>query len=433
MRRAGGFVLSWLVAALVATAASAADDPAAVEQAKTYFSAGAQAYEAGRFGAAIQAFEQAYALSPRPAILFSMAQAERKAWYVDRRADDLKHGIEHYHRYLDLVPTGGRRGDAADALAELEPIASRLAPQESATSGTAAAEAKTRIMVTSSTPGARASLDDGPPTEVPLIDDVKPGKHRVRVQAAGYFDETRDALAATGSLSALDVPLRERPALLSVSLDATASLSVDGRPTAATPLLRPVELPAGAHVITLTRNGYRAFTREVTLERGKPASLDAKLQPSGQRTAAWVFLGAAGAAVLGGGAFTGVAVVEQSNAQKILHAQAAGNIPPGDVSAYQSDVNARDRWRTAAFAGFGAGVGLLAVGSVLWLFDTPSAEVGPPPGESPRRPAEPPKRSEPAEMRLVPWVGPGGAGIAFGGQLKPKSSSAPRPRWWKGC
>jgi hypothetical protein len=401
---------------LLASAARAADDPVSVEQAKMFFNAGAQAYDAGRFAAAIQAFQQAYALAPRPAILFSMAQAERKAWYVDKRGDDLKHAIEHYHRYLDLVATGGRRGDAADALAELEPIASRMAPQETP-AGAAAAEAKTRIMVTSSTPGARASLDDGPLTEVPLIDDVKAGKHRVRVQAEGYFDETRDALAATGSLSAIDVPLRDRPALLSVALDASASLSVDGRPTASTPLQRPLELPAGTHVITLTRNGSRAFTRELTLERGKPASLDVKLQTSGQRTAAWVFLGAAGASVLAGGAFTGAAFVEQSNAQKILSAQAAHNILPGDVGAYQSDVNARDRWRTAAFAGFGAGVGLLAVGTVLWVFDTPTVELGPPPGDAPRKPAEPPKKTEPVEMGVVPWIGPGGAGMAFGGRM----------------
>jgi hypothetical protein len=402
---------------LLASPAHAADDPAAVEQAKMFFNAGAQAYEAGRFGAAVQAFQQAYALAPRPAILFSMAQAERKAWFVDKRADDLKHAIEHYHRYLDLVPTGGRRGDSADALAELEPIAARLAPQETSSTGAGTVEAKTRIMVTSSTPGARASLDDGPLTEVPLIDDVKPGKHHVRVEADGYFDESRDALAATGSLSAVDVPLRDRPALLTVKLDAGASLSVDGRPTATTPLSRPLELPAGTHVVTLTRNGSRAFTRELTLERGKPSSLDVDLQTSPQRTVAWVFLGAAGAAVLAGGAFTAGALVEQSNAQKILDAQKVGTIPASDVGAYQSDVSARDRWRTVAFATFGSGVGLAVIGGVLWWFDTPTVSLGPPPAESPGKPVEPPKRREPMEMGVAPWLGPGGGGLTFGGRM----------------
>ncbi len=417
MRRASAGVLCLLGGLQLASPARAADDPAAVEQAKALFNAGAQAYDAGRFGAAIQAFQQAYALAPRPAILFSMAQAERKSFYVDRRIDDLKHAIEHYHRYLELVPSGGRRGDAADALAALEPMAARMSPQEAATTGTAPVEAKTRIMVTSSTPGARASLDDGPPTDVPLIDDVKPGKHRVRVEAEGYFDETREALAATGSLSAVDVPLRDRPASLSIALDASAALSIDGRPTASTPLPRPLELPAGTHVVTITRNGSRAFTRELTLERGKPATLDVKLETSGQRTVAWVFFGGAGAALLAGGAFTAGAFVEQSNARKIVSAQASGNIPASDVGAYQSDVSARDRWRSVAYATFGAGVGLAAVGTVLWLFDTPAVTFGPPAAESPGKPVEAPKKRDPMDMGLAPWMGPGVAGVAFGGRM----------------
>jgi len=400
------------LAVLLATTAAAADD--ALGQAKTFFTAGAQAYDAGRFGAAVQAFQQAYALAPRPAILFSMAQAERKAWYVDKHGDDLKHALEHYHAYLSQVATGGRRGDAADALAELEPIASRMMPQELNAPPAVAAEAKTRMMVTCATAGARASLDGGADTEAPLIDDVKPGKHRVRVSADGYFDEERDAIAAAGSLAAIDVVLRARPALLSIQLGASAAVTVDGRPVGTTPLARPLELPAGAHVVTVTKNGYEAFSREVTLERGKSASLAPTLETTGQRTTAWVFFGAAGAGVLTGAAFTGVALVEQSNARTILGAQAVRNIPASDIGAYQSDVSARDRWRTVAIAGYGAGVGLAAIGAVLWIFDAPSVQPLP---EAPPAPGEPPKKSAPVEMRLVPWVGPAGAGITFGGRM----------------
>jgi tetratricopeptide (TPR) repeat protein len=405
---------SALAVLLLASGAAKADD--ALDQAKTYFSAGAQAYDAGRFGAAVQAFQQAYALAPRPAILFSMAQAERKAWFVDKRPDDLKHAIEHYHAYLAQVPSGGRRGDAADGLAELEPIASRMAPQDLAGPGAApAVEAKTRIMVTCATAGARASLDGGPETEVPLIDDVKPGKHHVRVAAAGYFDEERDALAAAGSLAALDVALRPRPALLSIQLATSAAIAVDGRPAGTSPLGRPLELPAGPHYVTATKNGYEAFAHEVTLERGKAASLAPTLESSGQRTTAWAFFGAAGAGLLTGGAFTGAALVEQSNAQKLHQTAMTQNVPAGDIGTYDSDVSARDRWRTVAIAGYGAGVGLAAIGAVLWVFDTPNAQ--PPPQETSPRPGEPPKKSEPMDMSLLPWVGPGGAGIAFGGRM----------------
>ena len=414
MTRGGSKRAAATALALLVLAASTANADDALDQAKTYFSAGAQAYDAGRFGAAVQAFQQAYALAPRPAILFSMAQAERKAWFVDKRADDLKHAIEHYHAYLAQVPTGGRRGDAADGLAELEPIASRMAPQDLTPATSPGTEAKTRMMVTCATSGAHASLDGGPDTEVPLIDDVKPGKHHVRVSAEGYFDEERDALAATGSLAALDVVLRPRPAQLSIQLGASAAITVDGRPAGTSPLARPLELPAGPHFVAVTKNGYDAFSREITLERGKAASIAPSLETSGQRTTAWVFFGAAGAGLLTGGAFTTAALVEQSNALKIQQSQKVGNIPASDVPAYVSDVSARDRWRTVAIAGYGAGVGLAAIGVVLWIFDTPSVQ---PPLEAPPRPGEPPKKGEPIELSLLPWVNPGGAGVAFGGRM----------------
>jgi hypothetical protein len=411
MRRA--LLAAGLAVLLLPSPARAADD--ALGQAKTFFNAGAQAYDAGRFGAAVQAFQQAYALAPRPAILFSMAQAERKAWFVDKHIDDLKHAIEHYHAYLNQVPTGGRRGDAADGLAELEPIAARMTQEPTAPTAPAT-EVKTRMMVTSATSGAKASLDGGPATEVPLIDDVSPGKHHVHLSADGYFDEDREAIAVAGSLAAIDVVLRDRPATLSIQLDAPASIAVDGRPVGSSPLAHPLELPAGPHIVTVTKNGYQALTREVMLERGKPSTMAATLQTTGQRKTAWVFFGAAGAGLLTGGAFTGAALVEESHALDIQNAMKVGTISSAQGASYDADVNARDRWRTVSIAGYGAGVGLLAVGTFLWIFDTPNPQEVPLPEESPSRPPEP-RKTEPLEMGLLPWVAPGAAGLSFGGRM----------------
>src|SRR5205085_10860399 len=55
--------------------ASAAENTEQVERARKYFEAGKQAYGAGLFNGAISAFEEAYQLSPRPQIAFSLAQA----------------------------------------------------------------------------------------------------------------------------------------------------------------------------------------------------------------------------------------------------------------------------------------------------------------------------------------------------------------------
>ena len=73
MKRAA--VAVFLLFAVAAPRIARAEEPDLLVQMKAYFNAGAEAYELGDFAAAIQAFDQAYRAMPRPAILFSLAQA----------------------------------------------------------------------------------------------------------------------------------------------------------------------------------------------------------------------------------------------------------------------------------------------------------------------------------------------------------------------
>src|SRR5262245_14633635 len=91
-----------LAAALLSTQAPAhADD---VEQAKAHFSIGARAYESNQFGVAIEAFTEAYRIAPRPAILFSIAQAHRRQYFAERRREDLDAAIQYYRHYVKDDP-----------------------------------------------------------------------------------------------------------------------------------------------------------------------------------------------------------------------------------------------------------------------------------------------------------------------------------------
>src|SRR4051812_4150596 len=110
MRRAAAAVLA---ATMTLARAASAQDGTALERAKTFFNAGAQAYAAGQYGAAIQAFEEAYKLAPRPQLLFSIAQALRKEYYVGQDVAIARSAIKQYRDYLDQVPALGRRADAA--------------------------------------------------------------------------------------------------------------------------------------------------------------------------------------------------------------------------------------------------------------------------------------------------------------------------------
>ena len=172
---------------LVASPVLAHAEEANIEQAKMYFTAGAQAYAAGRYDTAVGAFREAYRIAPRPALLFSIAQAEKKDYFVRRQPQALRSAIENYRQYLDQVPSGGRRNDTIDALAELEPLAARLDPAAAAPN--VPGKTETKIMISSLTPKAVASLDGKPPVDVPVMEDVPPGKHKGRVTAPGFFVE----------------------------------------------------------------------------------------------------------------------------------------------------------------------------------------------------------------------------------------------------
>ena len=82
-----------------------------VEEAKALFYAGAQAYDAGQFPAppSRRSRLRPYRLAARPGILFSIAQAHRKQYYIAKHPDDLRAALKGYREYLAQVQQGGRR------------------------------------------------------------------------------------------------------------------------------------------------------------------------------------------------------------------------------------------------------------------------------------------------------------------------------------
>jgi tetratricopeptide (TPR) repeat protein len=143
-----------------ATALAQSDE---VERAKASFKAGATAYAAGEYLAAIQALDAAYALTPIPAIAFSLAQAERRQYFVAHEREHLERAVLLFRRYVEQVPTGGRRADALDALSQLEPLAA-LPPSGPATPTATDVDAirRTRLMITSEAFRSTAGLPHPP-------------------------------------------------------------------------------------------------------------------------------------------------------------------------------------------------------------------------------------------------------------------------------
>jgi len=266
---------------LVFLSFSAGAEELPLERAKESFKAGATAYAAGDYLAAIQALDAAYELTPLPAIAFSLAQAERRQYFVDREREHLDRAISLFRAYVDRLPSGGRRADALDALSQLEPLAMALGRAEpSRKPKSEDTPRRTRLMVASPSSLARVSLDGGPAVASPLIREVAPGQHRAHVEADGFFAADREVIAVAGELIMTEVPLVERPSTLTLWTRKNAELYVDGAFIGSGGARVTVQLPSGTHRLAVAENGYRVARRTLVLERGETVAVRVPLEPT---------------------------------------------------------------------------------------------------------------------------------------------------------
>lgn len=376
------------LALLLAVKLFAADgwaEDASTTRAREYFQAGAQAYSLGEFGAAIQAFEQAYALAPRPAVLFSIAQAERRQYFSSQDLTHLQRAVEMYRRYLSDETQTARKPDAVQALSELEPILARSSmsdsPSEAGRSHSgqlpapAPAASPTRVMISSPAHGAILSLDGQVPVPSPLVREVEPGEHRVRIEAPGYRMVERRVIAVSGELVTVDVPLSEKPAFLVLQAPADAQLSVDGRVQGRTPFPKPLELSAGTHLITVSKSGFIGISREQSLKRGQTTVFKAPLRRSGQRTAALYLAGASASALVTGGILGYIAYKQSAAADTFLRLRGKSELHPSDLADYASARSDYEKIRGAAWLSVGVGIGLGLTSLILRNYDSGSVEM----------------------------------------------------------
>jgi tetratricopeptide (TPR) repeat protein len=400
-----------LLACLVASGGAVAQN-ATTEKAKMLFNAGAAAYSNGQFTAAIQAFDEANRLYPKPQIAFSLAQAHRRQYFIDKNAEHLKAAIKLFHEYLDQVKEGGRRGDAAQALGELEPLASRT---DMASAGTPMSKEPTRLMVLSQPEDAQIEID-GKPAKSGMAVEVAAGKHHVKVSAPGYFPEEKEVQAIENTLRPVDSALKEKPAHLFVEAASGATISVDGRPSGETPLLAPIDLPAGGHLVIVTKNGYRAYTQEIDLARDEQKRIVVDFKPTTQRMVAYGFFVGAATAAVTGGILTALALSKQADASTILDRQGQGTLVPADRLDYEAARSRRDDLLTASYVAYGVAAGALATGAVLYFFDQPVVTL--PTGRmEEKKPPAPSGPKEPIEMSFSPLLAPGTAGGALTGRF----------------
>jgi hypothetical protein len=359
---------------LLVAGASRAQQPSNVDQARVLFRAAAQAYQAGDYGAALQAFEAARALAPDPALTYAIGQAHRQQFLQMGQTDNLRGAVDAYQRYLREAPTGHRRRDAEKALSLLMPKLRDVATQEAL----AAVEVRkeTRLLVISAVEGASVTIDGGRQEQLPFAAETEPGTHRVTVTAPGYQVFVRDVVVAAGAVVPVDAQLEPLPAALSIVGEDGAQVWVDGAVVGRTPLTAAAAVTPGRRFIAVTKSGRRPFFAELGLERGEQRRLDVELQPTSQRVLSIVALSVGAAGMVAGGVFGGLAIAADNRANDVLEQAESSNISREQQLGYLDDREARGDWTRAAAIAGATGGGVALVGALLFFFDEPK-----PPGQ----------------------------------------------------
>jgi tetratricopeptide (TPR) repeat protein len=345
------------------------DDP----RARQFFEVGAQAYNKGQYLLAIDAFEEAYAITQRPGLLFSLAQAHQRQFRASGDEQHLAQAIEHYRRYLARVGSGGRHAEASALLNSLLVVAERLHPPNQASPGRS--QVFGRLLLSSSTPEAKLTVNGETVESVPTALELPADKYRVIAAAPGFETSTQEVSIVAGSTVPLNLELRPLPAKLQISGPAGAEVFVDGRSVGWLPMA-VLALPAGEHWISLRRSGKKTRSALVRIQRGQTAQLELTLESTSQRDAAWVVGTAAVIGVGVTGTFAILAQLRDREATSLDRDRREQGITPAQGLRLNAALDARDELRAAATV---AGVTTaVMIGSTLLLYfaDTPAPPWG---------------------------------------------------------
>jgi tetratricopeptide (TPR) repeat protein len=153
--------------------------------ARQHFMAGQDYYTQGRYLKAIEEFEEAYRLDPRPLLLFNIAQAHEKL-------GNLKQAVGYLKRFLEAEPDTDERTTLLNKIAVLE-----------------ARIAKTGIKVSCNVPEAKVFVDGKEVGQTPIakVIPVSTGAHKVQVSKKGFDDFVMNVAISSGQTTPVDAKL----------------------------------------------------------------------------------------------------------------------------------------------------------------------------------------------------------------------------------
>jgi hypothetical protein len=186
------------------------------------------------------------------------------------------------------------------------------------------------VEITSNVPGASIFIDDktiGAIGKTPLSQNIKPGKHTIWVSTDGYDEYKEEVEVIAGETHAVKATLKGAPVgkvnVIGLGIE-DATIYIDGQVACERgPCLKAIQ--QGEHVITVSRTGYKPYSRRVTIQAKTEMQIKVGLAPKPSRSDAVIaYVLSAGF----GGAGIYLGLQSQKYRDELRDEIAAGNPPP---------------------------------------------------------------------------------------------------------
>ncbi len=186
------------------------------------------------------------------------------------------------------------------------------------------------VEIKSNVPGAEIFIDDksvGAVGKTPLSQNIKPGKHTFWISTEGYDEYKEEVEVIAGETHAITATLKGAPVgkinVIGLGIE-DSTIFIDGQLACERgPCLKAMK--QGDHVVTVSRPGFKPYTRRVTIQAKTEMAIKVGLAPKpGRSDAVIAYVLAAGFG--GGGIFLGLQANKYSD--QIKTAIAKGDPPP---------------------------------------------------------------------------------------------------------
>ena len=289
----------------IAGPAVAQDEPDPKVQAAALKSEADRFMDELEFAKALDRYDEAYRLDPKPALLYNRGRALQALARFPEALDQL----EKFQR---------------EAPAELK---ARVPALRELIEGVKASI--TTLSVTANVEGARVLIDGKDVGATPLSRvRVNAGEAAVELLADGYEPQTKNVTLDGGTSQTLDFALvtSSGRGLLTVKANVPGAVaSVDDEQLGTIPAQK--ELEPGEHAVTVSHEDYETFESKVVIRRGQTTALDAQLEPLPAVYEQWWFW----TATIGGTVVVAGAIVGAVIASNTARPADEGDIPPGQV------------------------------------------------------------------------------------------------------